>query len=147
MVPIPRPVQTEGTVEAGLLAYAHCEAMRWGAERFAAEFHRRDEEERRLLAAEARAFGSLGGTGAPAGPVLAETADRVVGPERDPLDLHRPMRHPDVPRPPSHLPVVEPVARRGRRHARDRLVVERAPTITATEAARMSPAARRLYGL
>jgi hypothetical protein len=164
-----RPVQTEEAIarvpssslgvaeyledrwEAEWLASALQEAATWGAERFAAEFHRRDIEERRLRESEARAFGhgdETGPDGAPTaepvmwGPVASEVAEHVVGVDRGGLDLHRPIRHPFVPRPPA----LEPERGRGRRK-RDREVPEPASTITAQQAARMSPAARRLYGL
>ena len=52
--PEPEADRTDEELETALLAYAHQRATRWGAERFAAEFERRDEEERRLT-----------GTGAP----------------------------------------------------------------------------------
>ena len=52
--PEPEADRTDEELEAALLSYAHQRATRWGAERFAAEFERRDEEERRLT-----------GTGAP----------------------------------------------------------------------------------
>jgi len=46
--PGPEADRTDEELETALLAYAHQRATRWGAERFAAEFERRDEEERRL---------------------------------------------------------------------------------------------------
>ena len=128
---------------------AHQEAARWGAERFAAEFRSRSEEERRLREAEARTFGSPAetdaATAAPstAGPVLWEVAERVVGRDPGHLELHRPMRHAHVPRPPAP----EPGPRRDRRRKRGREEPEPASAISEQEAARMSPAARRLYGL
>jgi hypothetical protein len=141
--------------ESEWLASAHQEAATWGAERFAAEFRRRDMEERRLRESEARALGRGGDTGpdgAPTaeavmwGPVASEVAEHVVGVDRGGLDLHRPIRHPFVPRPPTP----EPERRRGRRK-RDRQTREQTreteSTVSPQEAARMSPAARRLYGL
>lgn len=138
--------------ESAWLASALQEAASWGAERFAAEFRRRDMEERRLRDSEARALGrggDVGPDGVPSaepvmwGPVASEVAEHVVGLDRGGLELHRPIRHPFVPRPPDP----EPERRRGRRRKGDRDTREPAPTITAQEAARMSPAGRRLYGL
>jgi hypothetical protein len=151
------PVQIElfgdERMEADLLSYAHREAARWGAERFAAEFRRRSEEEHRQRTAEARAFGYVGetdhGEGLAAvtnGPVDSGVSDRAVGSDPRHMDLHKPVRHAHVPRPPA--PEAEPDRRRRRRRReRDRPAPESASFITAQEAARMSPGARRLYGI
>jgi hypothetical protein len=141
--------------ESAWLISAHQEAANWGAERFAAEFRRREVEERRLRDSEARALGrggEIGPDGVPSGepvmwgPVASEVAEHVVGVDRGGLDLHRPIRHPFVPRPPDPEP-----ERRGGRRRRDRQTREQTreteSIITPHEAARMSAAARRLYGL
>ena len=139
-------------VEAGLLAYAHKEAARWGAERFAAEFRRRNEEEQRHRSSEERTFGyaaepdaeGLSGLGAVTnGPVASAVSERAIGSDPRTMDLHRPMRHAHVPRPPAQ----DPESAKGRGRRRERSVQQPAPLITPVEAARMSASARRLYGI
>jgi hypothetical protein len=190
-------------MERALLAYAHRSATRVGAEWFAAEFARREEEDR-LLEADAAAQQETADEpiatpspemtlidasvedavlgGAPMGlglgpepppqsvtpePMIPEpaalepVADPVVEPARpepapvepvaaesvtpEPIAPEPVMRHPHVPRPPAPEPTSQPKRRRGHRKQ-----VE-APTpsfvISAPEWARMSPGARRLYGL
>jgi len=151
--PEPEADRVDEELEAALLAYAHREATRWGAERFAAEFERRDEEERRLT-----------GAGSPphrypwepdevapppssvlSGLVDAAVHDQVIRANPAELDLAEPprVRHAHVPRPAP----LEPEPRRARRRRRERSVPQRTSVISEAEAARMSPAARRLYGL
>jgi hypothetical protein len=144
-------------MEHALLAYAQRSAARMGAEWFAAEFARRDEEERlqRERPVERRESGEPPAE-APSPEVTlidASVEDIVVGgaptslglepiPEPTPQPV---IRHPHVPRPPQPEPAPKPKRRR-----RDRKQME-APTpsfvISAPEWARMSPGARRLYGL
>jgi hypothetical protein len=145
-------VSEEEEVEAALLRYAQQEATRWGAARFRAEFERRDEEERRLLEAEARNYGL---------PSALRTHDRrastpelidesvrehaVPGHHAEP-EFRRPkqIRHPHVPRPPA---TSEGGGRRGRRRKRERPSDDAMWMPSAAEIARMSPAGRRLYGI
>jgi hypothetical protein len=76
--------------------------------------------------------------------------DRVIGTDPEALVLRRPKysRHSSVPRPPAPEP--EESRRRGRRRRQqkgERGTTGSAWMITPAEAARMSPAGRRLYGL
>jgi hypothetical protein len=144
-------VQTEDELsEIALLRYAQQRATEWGAERFAAEFARRELEERWL---EASRLGTTPhspapedpiASAAPAGPVDATAQEHVVGVDRTEWRLTRPTyaRHPSVPRPPA--PEAEDPGRRRHRRRRPKGPV---PSITPGEAARMSAAGRRLYGL
>ena len=136
--------------EAALLRYAREQAATWGAERFAAEYLRRDLEERWREAAEAHTTpytpGSEPEAAEYAGPVDAAVQDATVGIDTTlRLSKAEHARHPSVPRPPVDEPAPEGRRHRGRRH--------RAPsaptgwTISPAEAARMSAAGRRLYGL
>jgi hypothetical protein len=194
-------------MERALLAYAQRSAARVGAEWFAAEFARREEQERleieetgrQLTAAEAPVPSwspeialvdasvedqVVGGTStslgiAPPQPALEPELELEPEPEPDPEPQPQPplvprpplepqpplepepplepqpepepepepppvMRHPHVPRPPSPEPAREQKRRRRRKTAQ-------VPTpqfvISAPEWARMSPGARRLYGL
>jgi len=141
-------------LEAALLAYAHRKATRWGAERFAAEFERRDEEERRLTGAGTPPFRYPWEpdeivpppSSVLSGLVDAAVQEQVIRADPAELDLVEPpkIRHAHVPRPAKPEP--EP-RRRARRLRRERDVPQRASVISEAEAARMSPAARRLYGL
>jgi hypothetical protein len=144
----------EELVETALLKYAQQQATRWGAERFAAEFERREQEERWLRVASSgssRAPSPTDEEHPPGQPMLSGLVDaavqeHVVGSEQAGLSLNRPKyeRHSSVPRP----PVPEPAGgRRGRLRRRARPTQETAWVITPAEAARMSPAARRLHGL
>jgi hypothetical protein len=145
----------EELVETALLRYAQRQATRWGAERFAAEFERREQEERWLRVAASNTFVAPGPSDeehppAPAvlsGLVDAAVQERVVGWDRAELGLHRPKyeRHSSVPRPPAPEP--EGGRRRARRRRREQPAGDLAWVITPAEAARMSPAGRRLYGL
>lgn len=145
----------EELVEAALLRYAQQAATKWGAVRFAAEFERRDHEERWVIAARSNTFRAPNATPVePAyGPSLksqlvdAAVQENVVGSETAELVLGRPEyeRHPSVPRPPAPEP--EGTRRRARRRKRERRTDRSGWTITPVEAARMSPAGRRLYGL
>lgn len=146
----------EERVETALLRYAQQAATKWGAERFASEFARREQEERWLRAARSNSFrapsptdeADVPGPATLSGLVDAAVQERVVGSGREELGLNRPRyaRHPSVPRPPAPEP--EEGGRRGRRRRRARLAERStASVITPAEAARMSPAGRRLYGL
>lgn len=145
----------EELVETALLRYAQQRATKWGAERFAAEFHRRDLEERWVLAARsgttpytapADATPPLSQTGF-SGPVEAGAQDNVVGPDVTEARMVRPAyaRHPSVPRPPAQE--LELKGRSRRRRKRKGRSEDPARLITPAEAARMSVAGRRLYGL
>ena len=154
-------------VERALLAYAQRSAARVGAEWFAAEFARREEQER-LDRERAEMRSAIVHEPSPVALpeielVDASVEDDVVGgaptglgiapppqpePEPEPPEPEPPqpaMRHPHVPRPPAPEPTPEPKRRRRRRKA----VQAPAPSfvISAPEWARMSPGARRLYGL
>ncbi len=141
--------------ETALLRYAQQTATRWGAERFAAEFERRDNEERWLKIVQSGTFRSPEteepqdppGPSTLSGLVDAAVQERVVGLERSEFSLKRPkhLRHPSVPRPPDAEP--ESDRRRARRRKGERPTDDQRWMITQAEAARMSPAARRLYGL
>lgn len=146
----------EEIVETALLRYAQQAATKWGAKRFAFEFERREQEERWLRAAESNTFRAPGSTDEEeaiqppmlSGLVDAAVQERVVGSDREALGLNRPKyeRHSSVPRPPSPEPQDD--RGRARRRRRER-PTDRATSwvITPAEAARMSPAGRRLYGL
>jgi hypothetical protein len=144
----------EELVETALLKYAQQAATKWGADRFAAEFERRDLEERWLVAARSQTTPYSGTMEADApkpammsGPVDAAAQESVVGSDRDELALTRPKheRHPSVPRPPGPEP--EPSRRGHRRRKRQPSSGDPAWIITSAERARMTAAARRLYGL
>lgn len=144
----------EDLVETALLRYAQQRATEWGADRFAAEFQRRDLEERWLDAARTNttpytpvAIVSTVPTML-SGPVDAAAQEHAVETEQlDEWRLTRPAhaRHSSVPR----APVEEPESDRGRprRRKREREQKDLAWTVSVAEAARMSPAGRRLYGL
>lgn len=143
----------EELTETALLRYAQQRATKWGADRFAAEFHRRDLEERWLVAARtgttpytAPADASSTETGL-SGPVEAGAQDNVLGFDRIDARMVRPAyaRHSSVPRPPAEEPVSG--GKRQRRRKRDRSKNDPAWMITPAEASRMSAAGRRLYGL
>jgi hypothetical protein len=139
-------------LEAALLAYAHRKATRWGAERFAAEFERRDEEERRLTGAGTPPFRypwepdeiAPPPSSVLSGLVDAAVQEQVIRADPAELDLVEPpkIRHAHVPRPAPPEPQVK-----RRRLRRERAAPQRPSVISEAEAARMSPAARRLYGL
>jgi len=143
-------------VETALLKYAQQQATKWGADRFAAEFKRRELEERWLEAARSHTTPytppidayDIGHTDALSGPVDAAAQDQVIGSERTELRFLRPKyeRHGSVPRPPEQEP--EPDRPRTRHRKRDRSTNGNpAWLIKPAEASRMSAAGRRLYGL
>jgi hypothetical protein len=142
----------EELVETALLRYAQQKATKWGADRFAAEFHRRDLEERWLVASRSGTTPYSDAAGGPptppsvlSGPVDAAAQDNVVAFDRAEIRMVRPAfeRHSSVPRPPTEEP--ESARRRPRRRKRER---SSDPALfSAAEVARMSPAARRLHGL
>ena len=144
----------EDLVETALLRYAQQRATEWGAERFAAEFRRRDLEERWLEAARTnttphspRQTVSTAPTML-SGPVDSSAQEHAVETEqRDEWRLTRPAhaRHSSVPR----APLEEPENGRGRlrRRKRDRAPKDLGWTVSSAEAAQMSSAGRRLYGL
>lgn len=144
----------EELVEDALLRYAQQRATKWGAERFAAELHRRDLEERWLVAArsgttpytpEADAT-TLAQTGL-SGPVESGAQEHAIGSDLTEVRMVRPAyaRHSSVPRPPAPEP--EPKGRWPRRRKPQRPSSDPSRLITPAEAARMSAAGRRLYGL
>jgi hypothetical protein len=145
----------EELTETALLRYAQQRATKWGADRFAAEFHRRDLEERWLVAARS---GTTPYAAAPAdemtpsqtglsGPVEAGAQENAVGSDRAEARMVRPAhaRHSSVPRPPAPEP--ESKGRWPRRRTRKGSSNYPGRLISPAEAARMSPAGRRLYGL
>jgi hypothetical protein len=146
----------EELTETALLRYAQQRATKWGADRFAAEFHRRDLEERWLVAARsgttpytAPAEGTtLSQTGL-SGPVEAGARENAVGSDRTEARMVRPAyaRHSSVPRPPAPEPEPETKGRSPRRRKRKGSSNDPSWSVTPAEAARMSAAGRRLYGL
>jgi len=195
----------EERMERALLAYAQRSAARVGAEWFAAEFARRDEDERVQIERAAEAADVPAPDPAPEITLVdASVEDAVVGgaptslglapmpvpepveaeprsqpivvtiepppPSTDPVPepalqpaafvvepITQPptleveptpepaIRHPHVPRPPAPQPTTE--TKRRRRHRRQQEVPTPSFVISAPEWARMSPGARRLYGL
>lgn len=145
-------------VDEPLLKDAQQEAAQWGAGRFAAEFDRREQEEKRLRDAEAGIFFRYPGIAyaddvpAPemlSGPVDESVGDRVVETVTShPVEIRKPkpIRHGYVPRPPRADG--EPRRRRGRRRERGHGAAAATTWMPSpAELARMSPAGRRLYGL
>ena len=150
-------VSRDEGVDEGLLKDAQLEAAQWGADRFAAEFERRDEEERRLRDAEAGIFFRYPGVTYPgdeprpemlSGPVDQSVHDRVVETvAAGAIEIRKPnpIRHAYVPRPPR--PDEGSRRRRGRRGRRDDRAASAGPRIPSeAELAGMSAAGRRLYG-
>jgi hypothetical protein len=144
----------EELTETALLRYAQQRATKWGADRFAAEFHRRDLEERWLVAARSGTtpYAAPADEVTPShtglsGPVEAGAQENAVGPDRTEARMVRPAhaRHSSVPRPPAPEP--EPKGRGPRRRKRKGSTNDPGRLISPAEAARMSPAGRRLYGL
>ena len=144
----------EELVENALLRYAQQRATKWGAERFAAELHRRDLEERWLVAARSGTTPyspELGATTQAqtglSGPVDSGAQEHAIVSDRSEMRMVRPAyaRHSSVPRPPAPEPEVK--GRRPRRRQKTRKSNAPAPLISPAEAARMSAAGRRLYGL
>jgi hypothetical protein len=144
----------EELVETALLRYAQQRATKWGADRFAAEFHRRDLEERWLVAARSGttpysvpADVTTQPQAGMSGPVESGAEANVVGSDRTEARMVRPVyaRHSSVPRPPAEE--AEPRGPRPRRRKRERRSSDPAWMITPAEAARMSAAGRQLYGL
>ena len=138
--------------EIALLRYAQQRATEWGAERFAAEFRRRELEERWLEAARSSTtpYGPSPTADAASpslsGPVDASAQEVVIGSDRDAWVLSRPKysRHSSVPRPPTEERDEKP--KRSRRMGRGPRH-EPGPKFTPAEVAGMSAAGRRLYGL
>lgn len=138
--------------EIALLRYAQQRATKWGAERFAAEFQRRELEERWLEAARSSTtpYGPPPTADAPtptlSGPVDASAQEVVIGSDRDAWVLSRPKyaRHSSVPRPPTEEPEEKP--KRSRRMGRGPRQ-EPGRKFSPAEVAGMSAAGRRLYGL
>ena len=144
----------EELVETALLRYAQQRAIKWGADRFAAEFHRRDLEERWLVASRAGTtpYTPLADETPPShtglsGPVESGAQEHAVDADGTKALMVRPAyaRHSSVPRPPAPEP--EPKGRRLRGRKRKGLSSDTAWSISPAEAARMSAAGRRLYGL
>jgi hypothetical protein len=144
----------EELVEAALMRYAQRAASRWGAERFRRELERRDLEERWIEASRTNSTPytpveeSTGPT-VPVGPVDVWAQEAAVGPVAPELtfERHAYARHPSVPRPPSEEPSTAPRRRRLRSAAAEPARDDPARFISPAEAARMSAASRRLYGL
>lgn len=144
----------EELTETAQLRYAQQRATKWGADRFAAEFHRRDLEERWLVAARSGTtpYAAPADEVTPShtglsGPVEAGAQENAVGSDRTEARMVRPAyaRHSSVPRPPA--PEAEPKGRGPRRRKRKGSTNDPGRLISPAEAARMSPAGRRLYGL
>jgi hypothetical protein len=144
----------EELTETALLRYAQQRATKWGADRFAAEFHRRDLEERWLVAARSGTtpYAAPADEVTPShtglsGPVEAGAQENAVGSDRTEARMERPAyaRHSSVPRPPAPEP--EPKVRGPWRRNRKGSTNDPGRLISPAEAARMSPAGRRLYGL
>jgi hypothetical protein len=144
----------EELVETALLRYAQQRATKWGAQRFAAEFHRRDLEERWLMASRSGTTpytAPADATTVPetgmSGPVDAGAQEHAVGFDRIEARMVRPAyaRHSSVPRPPAEQSAAG--GKRPRRRAPKPSKNDPAWLITPAEAARMSAASRRLYGL
>jgi hypothetical protein len=142
-------------VEAALLRYAQQRATKWGADRFAAEFRRRDLEERWLEASRSDTTPYTQHSApvewrldALSGPVDASAQGQVVGTDRAEPRFLRPkyQRHASVPRPPEQDH--QPDRGRARRRKRSRSAIsDPSRLITPAEASRMSAAGRRLHGL
>jgi hypothetical protein len=144
----------EELVETALLRWAQQRATKWGAEHFAAEFHRRDLEERWLVAARSGTTPYTAPADAPSsqaagmfGPVDANAQEHVVIADRTEARMVKPAyaRHSSVPRPPTPEPASR--GKRRRRRKRERSSSDPASLISPAEAAGMSAAGRRLYGL
>ena len=144
----------EELVETALLRYAQQRAIKWGADRFAAEFHRRDLEERWLVAARTGTtpYTPPGDETLPShtglsGPVESGAQEHAVGADGTKALMVRPAyaRHSSVPRPPAPEPEAKGrgLLRRKRKQASN----DPLRSISPAEAARMSAAGRRLYGL
>lgn len=139
-------------VESSLLRYAQQQATERGAAWFAAEFERRDLEERRRLDPEPHTFmfrvmtsERSARTSAIEGPVDQEVEERVVA-AAPRLELQRPdsLKHAHVPRPPqSQASNRGRWRRKGEPTRNDDAMWMPSPA----ELARMSPAGRRLYGV
>jgi hypothetical protein len=135
---------------------AQKDAAQWGADQFAAEFERRDQEERRLRDAEAGIFFRYPGVtyagdepeaDMMSGPVDQSVHHRVVesvaAEAIEQIRKPNPIRHAYVPRPPRPS---EGSRRRGRRGRREDRAPEGPRTPSEAELAGMSAAGRRLYG-
>ena len=146
----------EGVDEAQLKG-AQQDAAQWGADRFAEEFRRRDEEERRLKDAEAGIFFRYPGVTYPgdeprpamlSGPVDQSVHHRVVesvaAEAIEKIRKPNPIRHAYVPRPPG--PDEGSRRRRGRRDRREGRSSAGPRVPSEAELAGMSRAGRRLYG-
>ena len=144
----------EDLVENALLRYAQQRATKWGAVRFAAELHRRDLEERWLVAARSgttpytpEADTTTQAQTGLSGPVESGAQEHAIGSDRTEMPMVRPAyaRHSSVPRPPAPEPELK--GRGPRRRKKTRKSNDSARLISPAEAARMSAAGRRLYGL
>jgi hypothetical protein len=185
-------IEDDSGMELALLAYAQRSAARAGAEWFAAEFARREEEEQSHRQAVARwepaqppssgppeselvdasvednlIGGAPTGLGiappppralepAPAAepepepePAPPEPEPEPAQPEPEPAPSPPVMRHPHVPRPPAPPEAATPAKRRrwGRAPVTEPPPTPLPPQISAPEWARMSPGARKLYGV
>jgi hypothetical protein len=143
-------IEEDGAKELALLAYAQRSAARSGAEWFAAEFARREEDEQTRRRAGARwEPGSFGPAPTPQPELVdASVEDSVVGGAPAGLGIAPPppaIRHPDVPRPPAPPPAVDAKRRRWGRAPEPETADTRPPPPPGW--ARMSPGARLLYGV
>ena len=150
-------MSTDDAFDEYLVKDAQAAATQWGADRFAEEFARRDEEERRLRDAEAGIFFRYPGVTYPdeepepammTGPVDESVSDRVIEAAAvGTVEIRKPkpIRHAHVPRPPAQEQSSGP-RRSWRRRGQDRATRwSWAPS--EAELARMSAAGRRLYGV
>jgi hypothetical protein len=144
----------EEVVDAALLRYAQRAASRWGADRFRRELERRELEERWIEASRTNSTPYSPaevptGPPVPVGPVDAWAQDVAVGPVAPELTFERPVhvRHASVPRPPADAPAPPRRRRLRARRADEPARDDPARFISPAEAARMSAASRRLYGL
>lgn len=147
----------EEEFDEDLVKDAQHEAAQWGADRFAAEFDRRDEEERRLRDAEAGIFFRYPGVTYPgdepepdmlSGPVDQSVGHRVVETTTvasTEIRKPKPIRHAYVPRPPAAAK--RSGRRQARRSRRERGASQAGWVPSEAELERMSPAGRRLYGV
>jgi hypothetical protein len=125
-----------------------------GAEWFAAEFARREEDERLERERAVRWHTTVESDPVPSpdtGLIDASVEDDVVGGAPAGLGI-APMppsaiRHPHVPRPPVSGSEPAPGSKRRRRDRGVASATTPSPAISAAEWARMSPGARRLYGV
>jgi hypothetical protein len=160
-------IEDDSAMELALLSYAQRSAARAGAEWFAAEFARREEEEQSQRETVARwepaqpvSAAQPAATASPEPQLVdASVEDNVIGgapaglgiapPPPAPVAPAPAVRHPHVPRPPAPPEPPGPSKRRrwGRAASTEPAPAAVPPQISAPEWARMSPGARKLYGV